>query len=96
MGDDLDIQEIDGGVRFAIRVSPRASRDAVAGLHDCALRIRTTAPPVDGAANAAVRALLSKRLRVPKSAVRVVSGETGRSKRVEVLGASVADVRALI
>jgi len=92
----IDVEETEEGVRFAIRVSPRASRDAIGGAHDGALKVRTRAPPVDGAANAALVKLLSKRLRVPRSAVRIVAGESSRNKRVEVRGVGAPEIRALL
>ena len=72
------------GVRFAVRVQPRASRSEVAGLHGDALKVRLQAPPVDGAANAALVGFIAESLGVPRRAVRIVAGETSRSKVVEV------------
>ena len=69
---------------FNIRVQPRASRNKVAGLYDGALKVTLTAPPVDNAANKACAAFLADLLGVPKSAVTVVAGRTGRSKQVLV------------
>lgn len=89
------VEEVGEAVRFDVRVSPRASRDEVGGVHDGALRVKTTAPPVDGEANAAVVRLVAKALGVPKRAVRIVGGETGKSKRLEVDGVDAARVRAL-
>ena len=83
-------------VRVAVRVQPRASRNAVVGEHDGALKVALTAPPVDGEANAALLAFLADALGVPKRAVRLVSGDTGRSKVVEVAGVTPAAVEALI
>lgn len=74
------------GVRVELRVIPRASKTTLAGVRDGRLLLRVTAPPVDGAANTAVVAALAKMLGVPKSAVRVVDGETSRNKSVEVTG----------
>lgn len=85
----------EGAVRFAVRVQPRASRAGVDGVHGDALRVRVHAPPVDGAANDAVIAVLADALRVAKRDVRIVSGEGSRSKVVEVAGVSVEAVRAL-
>jgi hypothetical protein len=79
-----------GGVRLLLRVQPRASRNEVAGLHGDAIRIRLTAPPVDGAANEALLRFLSDHLSVPRSAVRIVSGETSRTKVVTVKGIDVS------
>lgn len=87
------LDEREGGVRVRIRVQPRASRTEVAGEHGGALRIRVAAPPVDGEANGELVRFLAKRLGVARSRVRIVAGETGRSKTVEVDGVSAASVR---
>lgn len=81
-------------VRLSVRLSPRASREGVAGVREGVLQVRVTAPPVDGAANEALVRLLAKRLRVGRSAVRIVAGETSRSKVVEIEGLSDAEVWA--
>jgi uncharacterized protein (TIGR00251 family) len=72
-------------------VQPRASRDEVAGVLGDEVRIRLTAPPVDGAANEALVRLLSARLSVPRSAVTIAAGHTGRHKLVRVAGLSVEE-----
>lgn len=92
----LDCKHDAEGVSFAVWVSPRASRSAVTGVHDGALKVSLAAPPVDGEANAELCALLSKRLGVPKRAVRVVQGERGKSKVVRVDGVGPDAVRALV
>lgn len=91
----IEIAERDGCVVFAVRVTPRASRDAIEGEHAGALKIRLTAPPVEGRANKALRRLLAERLNVPVSAVRIVAGETSRTKRVSIAGVSPAQILAL-
>jgi hypothetical protein len=93
--DELAIEDRDGRATFAIRVSPRASKNAVGGVHDGALKIAVTAPPVDGEANEAIVKLLSKRLGVPKRAITIVSGATGRDKRVAIEGVTADAIRAL-
>lgn len=93
---ELEIHEEKGGVSFGVRVSPRASRDAVMGVHDGALKVALTAPPVEGAANAALIALLAKALGVAKRAVTIASGEASRQKRVRVDGVTADDVRRLV
>lgn len=80
-----------GGVRLRLRVQPRASREELAGLAGDAIRIRLTAPPVDGAANEALVRFLASRLEVSRSAVELVGGRSGRSKLVEVTGISLAE-----
>lgn len=79
-----------------IRVQPRASRTGVVGVHDDALKIRLSSPPVDGAANRELIAYLSKRLRRPKSAIEIESGDRGRLKTVRVNDIDVQDVRAAL
>jgi len=79
--------------RLTIRLTPRASREEIAGERDGAILVRVTAPPVDGAANAALVRLLAKALGVPKGAVAIVSGETSRTKVVEVAGLDEAEAR---
>ena len=81
------------GSLLRLRVEPRASRDEILGWRNDVLRVRVTAPPVEGAANAAVVALVAKALGVAPSNVRVVGGERGRDKRVRVAGLTDADVR---
>lgn len=90
----LSISQGDGCVRFAVHAQPRASRTELAGLHGDAIRIRLAAPPVEGAANAELVSFLAKLLGVPRSAVRVVTGQRGRRKTVQVAGIDAEDVRA--
>lgn len=84
----------DGGTLVAVRVQPRASREAVEGWHDGALRVRVTAAPVDGDANRAVLRLLARALGLPLSALDLVRGARGRDKLVRVRGLSAAAVAA--
>jgi uncharacterized protein len=83
----IDVQERGGAITLAVRVIPRASRDAIEGEYQGALKVRLTAPPVDDRANEALIRLLAERLNVPRSAVRIVAGEKSRTKRVEIAGA---------
>jgi uncharacterized protein (TIGR00251 family) len=78
----LQIAETKDGLIFKIAVQPRASRNQAAGRKGDALRVKLTAPPVDGAANKACLQLLAKTLGVPKSRLRIQSGERGRTKRI--------------
>ena len=82
----MTIQTVTGGVRFSVRVQPRASRSEVCGVHGGALKIRLGAPPVDGAANEALVQLLADELGVPRRTIRIVSGTASRSKVVQVDG----------
>jgi uncharacterized protein (TIGR00251 family) len=67
-----------------LRIQPRAAHDEIAGPLGDALKIRLTAPPVDGKANERLRKFLSERCGVPKSQVTVLSGDTSREKRVKI------------
>jgi hypothetical protein len=91
----IEISERDGSIIFVVRVTPRASRDAIAGEHEGALKVRITAPPLENRANDALRRLLASGLNVPVSAVRIVGGEKNRNKRVSVVGVTRAQVVSL-
>lgn len=80
---------------FRVRVAPRASRNAIVGVHDGALKIALTAPPVSGAANAALVKLLAKRLGVSRNDVVILRGASGREKTLSVSNASVDAVIAM-
>mgnify|MGYP003763373567 FL=1 len=84
----LYIREVGGDVFFKVRVMPRSSRDSVVGIHEDALKIRLSAPPLEGRANEACRAFLSKKLGVPRAQVEIHTGETSRNKVVKVSGLS--------
>lgn len=71
-------------VRFSVYIQPRASRNEVAGIHGTGLKIRLTAPPVEGLANEALIDFLARELEVPRRNVCIVSGFTSRSKVVEI------------
>jgi uncharacterized protein len=82
-----------GPSRFTVRLTPRAAREGVTGERDGVWQVRVTAPPVDGAANEALLRLLAKRLRVPRSALRIATGDTARTKVIEVEGLDEVSVR---
>ena len=72
------------GVLIHLRLLPRSSRDRIDGEHDGRLKVRLTAPPIEGAANRALIKFLAKTLGVPKSSVSIVRGLHGREKVVEI------------
>lgn len=79
------------GLRLMVRLTPRAGRDALGGLREIEpeqplLLARVAAPPLEGAANAALIKLVAKALGVPKSAVTIAAGETSRIKALEIAG----------
>ncbi|MDO4540758.1 MAG: DUF167 domain-containing protein [Syntrophomonadaceae bacterium] len=82
----LNISEYGGGVRFSVRVQPRASQSCACGVQGESLKIKLTAPPVDGAANSALIAFLAETLHIAKGNVSIVQGESGRNKVVQVKG----------
>jgi uncharacterized protein len=92
----IEIAEREGSVIFTVRVQPRASRDAVGGEMQGALKIWLTAPPVEERANDALRRFLAAQLNIPFSAVRIASGEKSRIKRIEAQGATASQVYALL
>jgi uncharacterized protein len=81
-------------VVLAVYVKPRSSKDAIEGDREGALVVRLTAPPVEGEANAALMRVLGEALGLPASAVRLLSGATGRRKRVFVAGVMAAEALA--
>lgn len=88
------IQATPEGIIVNVRVIPRAAKSGVAGTRGDAWLVRLQAPPVDGAANAELTAVLAIVLGVPKRAVSIIAGETSRQKRVRIVGIDVATAEA--
>ncbi len=86
---NLTIQEINGGVAFAVKIVPGSSRTAVYGLLDEMVKIKVSAAPEKGKANKCLLDFLSKQLGVKRNAVSIISGKTSAVKGVQVLGLSV-------
>ena len=95
MSPDTWISTTAVGVVINVRVVPRASRNEISGLQGEALKVRLQAPPVEGKANQALARYLAEALRVRPNQVRILAGETGRTKRVLIVGVTEATVRAL-
>jgi hypothetical protein len=87
------IKESAGGITFAVRVHPRAKKNAITGEMGDALKVALTAPPVEGRANEACVEFFAKLLKVPRSSVSIAAGHTSRNKVVRVEGLSAAEVR---
>ena len=83
----------DGTLLLRLLVQPRASKNELAGVHNDALKLRLTTPPVEGRANQAVITFLAKRLHLPKSALTIKSGQQSREKQVVISGCPEALVR---
>jgi uncharacterized protein (TIGR00251 family) len=89
----IPIRDTAAGVTFAVKVQPRAKKNAITGELGDALKLALTAPPVDGRANDACIEFFANLLDVPRSSVTIASGETSRRKIVRVAGLSADDVR---
>ena len=87
------IREDDGCVTFAVRIHPRAKKNAISGELGEALRLSLTAPPLEGRANQACIEFLAKLLKVPRSSVTIASGHTNRNKVIRVAGVTGQYVR---
>ena len=86
----------ESGVFLSCHVQPGAKRTAVAGVYGAALKISLAAPPVDGKANRELCVFLAKKLKLPKSAVALVSGQTSRDKVVFLPGIAPAALAAAL
>lgn len=75
----------DGSI-ITVKLTPRASRNAVLGVEETWLRVALTAPPVDGKANEAARRFIAETLDLPRSAVTLITGQTARLKRFAIAG----------
>jgi len=92
----LEIQERNGATIFSVRVQPRASKDELAGEMSGALKVRLQAPAVESQANDALIEFLAELLKTPKAAVRILSGDRSRTKRIEIRGVTGQQIRALL
>jgi hypothetical protein len=92
----IPIQESNGGVTFAVKVHPRAGKNAITGELGNALKVSLTPPPVDGRANEACIDFFAKLLKVPRTSVTIASGQTSRRKVVSVSGLSAEEIRSRI
>ena len=79
-----------------VRVIPRARKTEISGVRDDAIVVRVAAPPVEGAANDVLVEFFADGFGIPRRAVRILSGERGRQKRIELAGVPDAAVRALV
>ena len=84
----IPIQEFAGGVTFAVKVHPKAKKNAITGEFGDALKLSLTSPPVEGRANDACIEFFAKLLNVPRSSVTIASGQSRREKVIRVTGLS--------
>jgi uncharacterized protein (TIGR00251 family) len=89
----IPIRDSTGGAVFAVKLHPRAKKNAITGVVGDALKLAVTAPPIDGRANAACVECFANLFAVPRSSVTIASGETSRRKVIRVAGLSADEVR---
>jgi len=92
----LRIRETEKGAVLEIRVLPRSSRCEIAGVQDGALKIKITAPPVEGKANKECVRFISDLLKIKKSAVSIIAGEKSKNKTVLVAGMTAQEIEKVI
>ncbi len=83
-------------ITFAVHIAPRASKNQVVGMQGDAVKIRLTAPPVEGKANEALIEFLAKALAVSRSQVEIVAGHASRRKMIRVTGITTQQVQSLL
>jgi len=93
---EISENQTNGTLFFRVRVQPRASKDEISGEMAGALKVRLRAPAVEDRANEALVEFLAQLLKTPKSAVRILSGERSRTKRIEIRGVTQQQILALL
>lgn len=89
----IPINESTDGATFAVKVHPRARKNAITGEMGDMLKVALTAPPVEGRANEACIEFFAELLNVPRSSVTIASGKSGRNKLIRVAGLSADEIR---
>ena len=89
----IDLKESQAGTTFAVKIHPRAKKNAITGQVGDALKVALTAPPIDGKANQACIEFFAKLLNVPRSFVTIAAGQTSRNKVIRVAGLTAQQVR---
>ena len=89
----IPIRDTPQGATFAVRVQPRARKNAIVGELGDALKLALTAPPVEGRANEACIEFLAEFLKVPRSSITIAAGETSRNKIIRIAGMSAEELR---
>jgi uncharacterized protein len=87
------IKDSPNGVTFAVKVHPRAKKNAITGEVGDALKLSLTAPPADGKANEACIEFFAQLLKVPRSSVTIAAGHASRNKVIRVAGVTAQQVR---
>jgi uncharacterized protein len=92
----LSLKEGPEGITFQVRVLPRSSRNQIAGVSEGVLKIKLTAPPVEGAANEMLIEFLSDKLKIAKSKISIVRGQSSKSKTVMASGIYAAELNKIL
>jgi uncharacterized protein (TIGR00251 family) len=87
------IRDTPAGATFAVKVHPRARKDAITGVVGDALKLALTAPPVEGKANQACVEFFAQLLNVPGGSVTIVGGQTSRTKLIRIAGRTAAELQ---
>lgn len=82
MQEENPIQIKDDGILVSLYIQPKSSKNQVVGIYNGAFKLKIKAPPVDGAANKECIKFISKEIKIPKSSITIISGHTGRQKKV--------------
>lgn len=90
------IESVKGGVRLHLFIQPKASKNEFVGVHDKELKIKITAPPIDGRANEGLIEFMSEIFGVPKRDVQLIRGESSRHKVIEIPGLTPEKVREIL
>jgi uncharacterized protein len=93
---EISENQASGTLFFRVKVQPRASKDEIAGEMGGALKVRLRAPAREDRANEALVEFLAQLLNIPRSAVRILSGERSRIKRIEIRGVTGQQILALL
>jgi uncharacterized protein (TIGR00251 family) len=80
----IEITENQDSIIFNVRVIPRSSKSEIVGEHDGDLKVKLSSPPVDGKANKELIKILSKELKIAKSNIEIISGETSKTKQIKI------------
>ncbi len=92
----IEITENQNSIIFNVRVIPRSSKSEIIGEHDGDWKVKLSSPPVEGKANKELIKILSKELKVSKSEVEIISGETSKSKRIQITTSNKQNIYAIL
>ncbi|NQT82468.1 YggU family protein [bacterium] len=92
----IEITQDASGVIIPLRVQPKASSDRIMGEHSGSLKVAVSAPPESGKANQAVVKLIAKALKLSKSSITIVAGQTSREKKIHINGTTAHAIRKML